>query len=100
MLATFAGCNVPPAVTNFPTAKLTLFPLTAKPSPEISAEFPKTLCIYNPQNETCDALKTKCARNKTKRFIPTKQNVPLNLCFYHSNIVFEWPAYIVRRPFL
>lgn len=55
---------------------------------------------YNPQNETCDALKTKCARNKTKRFIPTKQNVPLNLCFYHSNIVFEWAAYIVRRPFL
>ena len=41
MLATFAGCNVPPAVTNFPTAKLTLFPLTAKPSPEISGEFPE-----------------------------------------------------------
>ena len=32
MLATFAGCNVPPAVTNFPTAKLTLFLLTTKPS--------------------------------------------------------------------
>lgn len=73
---------------------------------EISVDIKKSrrrrvmLRIYNPQNETCDALKTKCARNKTKRFIPTKQNVPLNLCFYHSNIVFEWAAYIVRRPFL
>ncbi len=35
---------------------------------------------YNPQNETCDALRTKRAKNKTKRFSVSKRSVPLR-CF-------------------
>ena len=37
-------------------------------------------CAYNPQNETCDALRTKRAKNKTKRFSVSKRSVPLR-CF-------------------
>lgn len=33
--------------------------------------------LYNPQNETCDALRTKRAKNKTKRFPGSKRSVPL-----------------------
>lgn len=36
--------------------------------------------IYNPQNETCDALRTKRAKIKTKRFSVSKRSVPLR-CF-------------------
>ena len=32
---------------------------------------------YNPQNETCDVLRTKRAKNKTKRFPGSKRSVPL-----------------------
>lgn len=32
---------------------------------------------YNPQNETCDALRTKRAKIKTKRFSVSKRSVPL-----------------------
>lgn len=32
---------------------------------------------YNPQNETCDALRTKRAKIKTKRFSFSKRSVPL-----------------------
>ena len=32
---------------------------------------------YNPQNETCDALRTKRAKIKTKRFPGSKRSVPL-----------------------
>lgn len=32
---------------------------------------------YNPQNETCEALKTKRAKNKTKRFSVSKRSIPL-----------------------
>lgn len=40
----------------------------------------KILCKYNPQNETCDALRTKRAKIKTKRFSVSKRSVPLR-CF-------------------
>lgn len=33
--------------------------------------------MYNPQNETCDALRTKRAKIKTKRFSFSKRSVPL-----------------------
>lgn len=36
--------------------------------------------IYNPQNETCDDLRTKRAKIKTKRFSGSKRSVPLT-CF-------------------
>ena len=36
-----------------------------------------TAIVYNPQNETCDALRTKRAKNKTKRFSVSKRSVPL-----------------------
>lgn len=36
--------------------------------------------IYNPQNETCDALRTKRVKIKTKRFSVSKRSVPLR-CF-------------------
>lgn len=35
------------------------------------------LAIYNPQNETCDALRTKRAKIKTKRFSISKRSVLL-----------------------
>ncbi len=35
------------------------------------------LDIYNPQNETCDALRTKRAKIKTKRFSISKRSVLL-----------------------
>lgn len=35
---------------------------------------------YNPQNETCDALRTKRVKIKTKRFSVSKRSVPLR-CF-------------------
>lgn len=37
----------------------------------------KSADLYNPQNETCDALRTKRAKNKTKRFSFSKRSVPL-----------------------
>ena len=33
-------------------------------------------CIYNPQNEACNASRTKRAKNKTKREAQTKRSVP------------------------
>ncbi len=37
---------------------------------------PELVSSYNPQNETCNAPKTKRAKNKTKRATITKRNVP------------------------
>lgn len=70
---------------------------------------------YNPQNETCDALRTKRAKIKTKRFSVSKRSVPLTRFPEHPffkkfrpsfagilqppGSVFEWPPNIVRRPF-
>ena len=39
-------------------------------------EYIKGTILYNPQNETCNAPKTKRAKNKTKRATITKRNVP------------------------
>lgn len=71
--------------------------------------------LYNPQNETCDALRTKRAKIKTKRFSFSKRSVPLRRfsghplfkknrpgfagIFQPPGSVFEWPPNIVRRPF-
>lgn len=73
------------------------------------------LCSYNPQNETCDVLRTKRAKNKTKRFPGSKRSVPLTRFPEHPffkkirpgfagisqppGSVFEWPPNTVRRPF-
>lgn len=73
------------------------------------------MIIYNPQNETCDALRTKRAKIKTKRFSFSKRSVPLTRfpehpfsrkfrpgfagIFQPPGSVFEWPPNIVRRPF-
>lgn len=70
---------------------------------------------YNPQNETCDALRTKRAKIKTKRFPGSKRSVPLTRFPEHPffkkirpgfagisqppGSVFEWPPNTVRRPF-
>ena len=70
---------------------------------------------YNPQNETCDALRTKRAKIKTKRFSVSKRSVPLRRFPGHPfskkfrpgfaggwgcpGSVFEWPPNTVRRPF-
>lgn len=35
------------------------------------------IALYNPQNETCGNHITKRAKNKTKRLLSTKRNVPL-----------------------
>lgn len=40
--------------------------------------------VYNPQNETCDALRTNRAKNKTKRFYFPKRSVPLTRVPEHS----------------
>lgn len=36
----------------------------------------RTISIYNPQNEACNASRTKRAKNKTKREAQTKRSVP------------------------
>lgn len=81
MLATFAGCNVPPAVTNFPAAKLTLFSLTAKPSPEIPANFrnpgaiPVQYCCIHPSPEA-KLLIFGCAGMQPYFWQPTRISLP------------------------